>query len=219
MKSARHTLFKGCLSDAPGRNESWTESLEFLGKRGWRLTSEGTDFSGLSAGNTIAERFSSSKLIEWVLERDSEDREAASRTHTPNGEADDETQPGRTLGTRAERLLEIANLVGAEFCARRLRQWEACEWPKDPRPPRILAIRGAVKRWVWKGIGHPVYSAETTLGPAYLYPPSPERTCRLLLKSSESHAPGWTLRVPKTLLSELEQFTPDFRKLELEKSA
>lgn len=60
--SDRQFLFRGELSEAPGRNESWDEYLRYRGNNRWELIVEGTDFSGTSAAKPIKEVMSTKAL-------------------------------------------------------------------------------------------------------------------------------------------------------------
>ena len=46
-----HILYCGELSDMPGRQESWTEFVRYLGRNQWEVLVEGTDFSELCASS------------------------------------------------------------------------------------------------------------------------------------------------------------------------
>ena len=69
-------LFSGELSDAPGRCESWTEELCYLGKNKWLLRSSGTDFSGTKEGEIFQEENDTNGMLERLIELDGYDLES-----------------------------------------------------------------------------------------------------------------------------------------------
>ena len=101
MKTWEH-LFDGELSDAPGRNESWTEELCYLGKDKWLLRSSGTDFSGTEEGETFQEEMDTNGLLERIIELDGYDLESS-----PLAPFFDIEQT-QVLGSRTIRFRELA---------------------------------------------------------------------------------------------------------------
>ncbi len=218
MPSESHILFEGELSDAPGRAESWTESVRYLGRGAWELLSEGTGFSGGERNVVFRERLSTRGMVDWVRERDAEDADVPT-TCTVNEVASDESEEsGVLLGPRTARLLEIAEIVGAEHCCRCLRGLAAGTWPPEPKAPVIQQVTGVAVRPVWIRISHPVFTVLTSGGPAFLYPPSPDGRAQLVLTSSSSMDRGWTIRLPKKWLLALEPWRDKLAQLAKAKS-
>jgi hypothetical protein len=101
-KNQWHLLFQGELSDAPGRNETWTEELCYLGQNKWLLRSIGTDFSGTSEGETFQEEMDTNSLLERIIDFDGYDLESSSLAPFFDIEL---TQ---VIGSRTIRLRELA---------------------------------------------------------------------------------------------------------------
>lgn len=198
---SRHILFQGELSDAPGRSESWTEYARYMGDSRWQLTVEGTDFNGLNAGAPIVEQMSTKAIAMWVLERDAEVSKGAG-----DSDLEDEQLSKRTLGPRAAQLRQIAVAESAAHCVACLDGWVFGTWPAKNRQAavKVLAVKSLARRAVWKGVYHAVYEVETSLGPAFMYPPDSGQVSRLVMKSEGSMAPGQRVKVTKALLTQIE---------------
>jgi len=195
MTLGNKRLHKGELSDAPGRAESWTESVRYIGGGRWYLVVEGTDFAGVGKAAPVRERFGTARLVKWVLKRDAEEHDA-----------DELAADGRSraLGPRSKRLLRIARAAGVQHCVKLLEGWRAGTWPTAERPPRIRRVTGVGLRAVWIRISHPVFEVETSAGDGYLYPPADiNRTAKLVIGDGE-----WEVRVSHRLLKELAGFRP-----------
>ena len=67
----RQIIYRGELTDAPGRDERWVERVTFLGDDQWKLEVDGTDFHGNSKGGSWSEQFSTESLVSWLDEQDS----------------------------------------------------------------------------------------------------------------------------------------------------
>lgn len=211
MSSAYQVLFNGELTDAPGRCETWTESVRYAGNNRWELKSDGTDFYGSAPAETIKEAFGTQSLVRWVLERDAEDLESQPRIRNAESGQDEDLDAGNHLGPRAARLLEIARAERADFCIKCLMEWVEGKWPKPkrmPPPPKILGINGVIKRGVWVHVYHAVYDVETTAGPGYLDPPKEGARASLHLKQSNPSAPGWLIRLTKRQMVRIEELKP-----------
>jgi hypothetical protein len=61
-------------------------------------------------------------------------------------------------------------------------------------------------------IYHSVYDIETTLGPAYLYPPQEDGSAKLVLKTESSMSPGRLVKLPGEVLAKLEVLRPELTK-------
>lgn len=203
-----HLLFHGELYDAPGRNESWDEHLRYHGNNRWELVLEGTDFSGASAAEPSKEIMSTKAIVNWVQERDAEDTEYSREA----AEDLDESDAPRQFGPRAERLREIAVSVGATYCVSCLDGWLVGSWPPE-RAIRILDVKGVMRLGVWLRIYHNVYEVDTNLGLGFLYPPSADRSAKLILKSESLMSAGRVVKVPRALMVKLEELKPCFEAL------
>jgi hypothetical protein len=202
----RHFLHHGELSDAPGRNESWNDYVRYRGKNRWELITEGTDFDGRGTAEPTCERMSTRTLVNWILELDAEIAEGSLEDREEQDEDADDAP--RELGPYGERLLEIAGAVDAPYCVACLKGWVAGSWPPKKPAPRILAVTGVMRRGIWIRVYHSVFLVETSLGPAYLYPPGADRSARLVLRSETSMSPGSVVKVPKALLPRIEELRP-----------
>jgi hypothetical protein len=214
LVTGRHHLFHGELSDAPGRNESWDQFLCYQENNRWVLITEGTDFSGTAELEATKDSMSTRQLLTWVLERDDEIRDA-SFVQVEEPDESIEEQHKRAFGPYAERLREIAVEVGADYCVSCLDRWLKGAWPPVRNPPmlKILEVRGVTRRGIWIGIYHSVYDIETTLGPAYLYPPQEEGAAKLVLKTESSMSPGRLVKLSGEVLAKLEALRPELTKL------
>ncbi len=192
-----HILFEGDLSDAPGRSESWTESVCYLGRGAWKLSIDGTDFLGRESAESTMERLTTRGMVDWALDRDAEDKEYVEPEAIPLRSLKDldwgEDPPPEDLGPRAERLLEISKRVGAAYCARCLRGAAKGSWPPAPV---IRQVTGVTLREVWAS-NHPVYTVTTSAGPAYLYPPDADGNASLVLTSAGNMNMGTTIALSK----------------------
>ena len=174
MKDNKYLLWEGELTDAPGRCESWTEHLVYLGENRWRLEIAGTDFSGTRKEDLNIEELTTQKLIQWVSERDSEEREIEK--------------------TRGAVLFDIATRVGcAEYFEiinnERLRGYSLGQTPK------ILKVigKGVWSFWIRKTMD--VVDVETDQGPGMLHS-GEENTWTLRLKKG-SFAERWRITLDK----------------------
>lgn len=175
----------------------WTETVRYLGAAKWHFRS----VDDLSS-TTLKETFSTKRLIEWVIDRDGDDGDHSNQEMDPAAESDD-TGEHRPLGPRGMRLLEIAQSVGAGLCSRRLRGINEGKWPPAPK---VTAITGIARRAVWRGVFHTVYTAQTSKGAAYVYPPQLNNTSRLVLAGSPSSDQGWIVRLSAKSLREMKQY-------------
>lgn len=214
-----HILYEGDLSDAPGRSESWTESVCYLGRGAWRLSIDGTDFGGTDSADSMIERLSTRGMVNWALVRDAEDREYVEPKAIPlRSSRDLDEDEGRLLnelGPRAERLLEIAEQVGADYCARCLRRAAKGSWPPVPT---IRQVTGVTLRSVWRS-RQPVYTVTTSAGPAYLHPPHADGTASLVMTSEGSMSMGTTISLPKRWRVALEAWRDKLDDLLAERSS
>lgn len=195
-----HVLFEGSLSDMPGRSEWWTESVRYLGRGAWRLVVEGTDFLGQDADTGFSQRLSTEAMLRWAAERDAEEQNSGQSSVdlvklSSSSRTSDGVDPPRDVpGPRTLRLLDIAEQVGAAYCSRRIRALVDPERAAGDAVPTLKEVTGVVLRPVWK-TRHPVYTVETSTGTAYLYPPQPDGTARLVRVSAGSMSMGEGPRV------------------------
>lgn len=205
-KRTRHFLYHGELTDAPGRCESWNDYLTYLGRGRWELLAEGTDFSGICDIEPVKQLMSTRALIDWVMDRDAELEETSTPKNEDDGDGEEES-PQRSLGLYGWRLYEIAQLEEASYCVTCLERWMAGTWPPQ-RAVRVLDIKGVTRRGVWIRIYHRVFDVDTNLGPAFLYPPAPDRRAQLVLKSESSMSQGRVVRVTRKLMAKIEALMP-----------
>lgn len=206
----RHELFNGHLSDAPGRCETWTEWVTYLGRSRWRLSIEGSDFGGQYASDADVMHLSTKKLIEWALERDSEDVDADCGDSIEAD--DDDANLGPASGIRSRALLVIAKAVGATHCERRLRCL-ASPAGREPKPPSIQAVTGVARHIPWRGAGTLVYTVQTNLGQGYLCPLGPDGTAHLVLGAVNSHSSGWAVTLTRRVQAALTALAPEMDRL------
>ena len=195
MKRGYERLFIGHSNDAPGRSESWTESLRYLGKGQWMVLVEGTDFSGSADEQPVRERFSTKRLVEWVLQRDVDIQDG----HHLRGHR----EGGRRLGNLPKRLLQIAQKAGARHCVKMLEAWQAGTRPRRRSPPRILRVTGVTLKGVWLHVCRAGFEVETTAGMGRLLPPTQEGYTTLEVDRSE-----WQIRLSRRVLKELAAYGP-----------
>ena len=195
----RQFLFHGELSDAPGRDESWDEYVQYLGSNRWKFIVNSTDFAGVNTVPTAIEMMSTKSIVNWVLERDAE-----IEVEAKDSIEDDDSIPLKELGPRGDRLREIAASEGASYCVTCLDGWLSGSWPPNKKQStvRLLEVKRLTRRGVWLGIYHTVYDVETNLGPAYMYPPNDAHMARLVLKTEGSMSPGRTVKVPRAFFGE-----------------
>lgn len=200
-----HLIFHGELSDAPGRDESWDEYVQYLGNNRWKLIVEGTDFAGVASEPPVTELMSTTSIINWVLERDAEfevDAEASSD--------DEDSNSLRVLGPRGALFREIAVSEGAAYCVTCLDGWLSGSWPpkKKQAALRLLEVKGLTQRGVWTRVYHKVFDVDTNLGPAFMYPPNAEHIARVVMKTERAMSPGRMVKVPKALWPKIHALSP-----------
>ncbi|WP_194266300.1 hypothetical protein [Dechloromonas sp. H13] len=219
MTSRYHQLYSGELHDAPGRAESWTEYVRYLGNNRWELINEGTDYEGAELGKPSIERLGTKALLLRILQSDADELEGAAHNQTPGARQseneDREDQP--QIGPRATRLFEIAKEESATLCIECLNAWLEGHWPK-PKPrssaPKICKINGVAKKGIWLGVYRAVFSIETTLGPGYLHPPQRTGITSFCLTTSSGSDQGWRVHLNKQQMAVIEQFTPALKALQ-----
>ena len=216
MNSRYHQLFSGELHDAPGRAESWTEYVRYLGDSRWELINEGSDYEGTEPVKASTERLGTKALLLRILQRDADELDNVSRKlrFVPIQNEDEDELP--QIGPRATRLFEIAKVEGATFCLECLNGWFEGRWPKPtrlPPAPKICCIKGVTKRGIWLGVYRAVFSIETTLGAAYLEPPQKNGVSSLRLVTSGSSDRGWPVRLTNQQMAEIEKFAPSLNAL------
>jgi len=142
MKTWEH-LFSGELSDAPGRCESWTEELCYLGKNKWLLRSSGTDFSGTKEGETFQEENDTNGMLERLIELDGYDLESQF-SFAPFFDIE-QTQ---VIGDRTIRFRELAEKYKLKDCVDRINviEKERAEDLREPTEDEIIEL----KKWAEK---------------------------------------------------------------------
>ena len=174
MKHNKYLLWEGELTDAPGRCESWTEHLVYLGEDRWRLEIAGTDFCGTRKEDLNKEEFSTQKLIQWVSERDSEEKEIEK--------------------TRGAVLFDIATRVGCTGYFEIINN-ERVRGYSLGKTPKILKVigKGVSSLWIRKTMD--VVDVETDQGPGILHS-GKENIWTLRLKKG-SFAERWRITLDK----------------------
>jgi hypothetical protein len=76
MSKKWHNIYEGFLNDTPGRSQSWTEEICYLGKNKWLLKYSGTDFSRTEEIESSQEEKDTNDLLNWILESDDSDQES-----------------------------------------------------------------------------------------------------------------------------------------------
>lgn len=218
MTRKAHVLFEGYLSDAPGRNESWTESVTYLGSNRWRLVVEGSTFDGSDSAERQVERMGTRALIKWCIERDEDNaRFAASRSLTADFEEVVKAEVeggGETLGERAAHLLDVARSEKAVFCVACLEGWVAGTWPPKKRMPvpRVLSIDGVAKRGVWLGVYRPAYRVETTHGRGFMEELG-SNGYAVFLREGPGDPVARSARITRRLMPQLKKWQAEFEAL------
>jgi len=130
-------LFDGELSDAPGRCESWTEELCYLGKNKWLLRCSGTDFSGTKEGETFQEENDTNRMLERIIELDDYDLESQF-SFAPFFDVE-HTQ---VIGTRTIRFRELAEKYKLKDCVDRINviEKERAEDLREPTEDEIIEL-------------------------------------------------------------------------------
>ncbi len=211
LSAELHHFFRGELTDAPGRNESWDHYLRYRGNGRWHLITESTDFSGMEDLPESKEVMSTRELVQWAIERD--DENAASSQHIRHTSGDDDVdEPKKFMGPYAERLREVALDVGATYCVKCLDGWVAGTWPAVPML-RVLRVCGVTRRGLWIRIYHDVYKVETNRGAAYMYPPDQDGYAKVVLETEGSMSPGRKVKLNKSILNQVDENEPDLQKL------
>jgi len=136
MKTWEH-LFSGELSDAPGRCESWTEELCYLGKNKWLLRTSGTDFSGTKEGETFQEENDTNGMLERLIELDGYDLESQF-SFAPFFDIE-KTQ---VIGDRTIRFRELAEKYKLKDCVDRINmiEKERAEDLREPTEDEIIEL-------------------------------------------------------------------------------
>ena len=185
MNEDWHLLFEGELTDAPGRCESWTEHVEYLGDGKWRLCIEGTSFDGTKAEQPNIEEFTTARLVNWVKERSLEDEE--------DGEG------------RIEALVGIAKKVGCGECLKLL---EKDGKPKSAKRgkgnvPKVTKVIGKGQRTIWLHKTVPAIEVETDQGLGTLVEINGKNVWHLKLKSQTGLNDGFEVELEKPVLDQI----------------
>jgi hypothetical protein len=127
MDMKKHTwyeLFHGELTDAPGRCESWTDELRYLGNEEWIWRVQSTDFTGLEEKQADEQKWSSKNLVEFILERDFYEFESPTYVHGYIEYLKKQGLDSEAIGPRTLNLRGIANKVGSKYCFEKINQYE-----------------------------------------------------------------------------------------------
>lgn len=208
----RHFLVHCDLSDAPGRMESWDEFVQYYGNNRWALLLEGSDFDGMKQTKPVRERMSTKRLIEWVLERDAEDREQEALSQESEPEEPEqpcEEESPREFGPRTSALYEVAKDEGAAYCAMCLDAWLIGTWPRRSEV-RVLDVSAIARRGIWFGVVHLGYAVRTNRGPAFMYPPKADRTAGLVLEGGGSFSGTQPVKISRAVMKKVGDLEPEF---------
>ena len=167
--------------------------------------------SGFYGGDedTFIEKFSTKKLIKWALENDS--IEYDEKYHN-----NDEERPDILIGKRTERLLEVADEVGAMYCSNILKKYKEGKWPPTKPAPRIKDVIGVARKSVWRGVSHVFYLVKTNQGDAYVGPVSEDGVSVGHIGSitgSHNSASMFRAKVSKRVQKQMLEFEDQLNKL------
>lgn len=123
-KHTWHELFQGELTDAPGRCESWTDELCYLGNEEWIWRVQSTDFTGLEEKQPDEQKWSSESLVEFILERDFYELESPTYVYGYIENLKEQGLDSEVLGPRTLNLRGISNKVGSKHCFEKINQYE-----------------------------------------------------------------------------------------------
>lgn len=180
MSEKWHLLFEDELTDMPGRCESWTEQVAYLGDGKWRLRIEGTNFEGTAQAEAETKDFDAAGMAKWAMRCDREDDESG--------------------GARAKALAEIAKQVGCKECLEILSGHGA---KQQAEVPRVLRILGNGQRSVWIRTGVDAVEVETDQGQGTLVPTKDKAVWNLKLKKQTGINEGFEIRLEKALLDQI----------------
>lgn len=209
---------KHLLIDEVIEGEFWEEYLRYLGTDQWELEAFCRSSPSSEVNEKVIEPFSTTKLIFWALESDAMGETSSDEDEDAEDEdAEDADDSNSKSGSRIERLLEIAKIVGAENCQQYLHDRKIGKWPPPPSTPDVLRVTGVGKRAVWTHRWHTVYCVETSSGPGFLYPTSVQGIVRLVLASSNTSDRGWHVTLSKEIAAELSQYQNEYDELSRKK--
>ena len=184
MAEKWHLLFEDELTDMPGRCESWTEQVAYLGNGRWRLRIEGSNFEGTKQAEPETKEFDTEGVAKWVMRCDQEDEESG--------------------GARTKALAEIAKKVGCKECVEILGGNGLGQSRRQQTEiPRILRILGQGQRSVWIRTGVNAVEVETDQGEGTLVPTKDEAVWHLKLKKQTGMKEGFEVRLEKALLDQI----------------
>ena len=209
MSVPYHVLFKGERWDVPGRMETWTEQVRYLGDNRWELSSKGTDFTGTREGEASNQVLESTALVSWAIGQDYEDEYSGEENEEVEveEEADEEQEERRTLGPRASRLLKFATLERDEKCVECLNSWLSGRSINESMPT-VLDIHGVIMKGIWLRINQVFFEVVTTIGPGYLYPPDKNQKSKFYLKTDSFVTPGRIVSVSDEQMMKIKELQP-----------
>jgi hypothetical protein len=156
MAQQRFVIFEcDMLSDAPGRCESWTEYLTFLGDDSWELTIEGTDFTGLQEAEPESQQNTTDELLSLLHDRDND------------------YEPSREIGPRLRALRAYAKREGLTPVVKKIERIRRGTWPPRPRVIRITGVTSFGDFPFNRGPRRIFLQIETTSGPCLMAVPQP----------------------------------------------
>lgn len=209
MSVPYYVLFKGELWDVPGRMETWTEQVRYLGDNRWELSSKGTDFSGTRDGEASNQIMESTALVSWAIAQDDEDEYSGEEKEEVEvvEEADEEQEDRRAFGPRASQLLKFATLERDEKCVACLNSWLSGSSINESMPT-VLDVNGVIMKGIWLRIRGVFFEVVTTIGPGYLYPPDKNQKSKFYLKTDSFVTPGRIVSVPDEQMMKIKELQP-----------
>lgn len=197
-----HALVHEYTCDVTGGSEVRDVAVRYVGRGAWRLAIHRSDFTSNRDIPSVIERMSTRRIIWWAIGEDGE---------RDGYHYDDDDHP--ILGDTASRLLEIADHVGAEYCARCLSRYMRDEWPPPPRPPKILNVVGVEQKGIWIRKYKYVFVVDTARGVYHLS--LPDRAGYAVLEGSSSviSRAAWRVRLRPEIREQVRSWLPQYKSL------
>ena len=194
----RFQIFKGELSDAPGRWEEWTEYLTDLGADCWELEVIDNDHASGEEIPPIREQYSTVDLVEWLRDRDGADQDNDRISNHP-----------RTMvGERLKALERYAKSAGLGHLVTIINRVRRNNWPPKPRAPRVLKVSRVTefsRPPSGRGPKDKFLVVETENGPGIMSIPLPgERSSMYWLGTNRYHRISWKCTLRKELVQQIE---------------
>lgn len=180
-------VFDGHLTDAPGRDETWTETVTARADGTWTVSVSGTSFDGTDEAEPDGKDFATAeKMVDFLHARDEYD-----------------TPPRRRIGPRLERLAEFAAEHGYDDV---LRFIDEIRHPARPRAPTVRKVLRVVSIGSWpNGRSRKDYlSVETDRGPGVMSMPADGGQWLTVWPGDHPYTPyRWRVRLTRALRDEI----------------